>query len=212
MKSAIFFLCILLAGCTAGRQAEAPADQTEVISMAPLPPLTPASAARGLTLNVLFHVLNDGTVQDVRMLGSSGDSEWDSLAARSMKKWRFALSGHDSTGGDRWFREKVVVQVQEPIVMNLGELVSSSGQQADSVYTLLEKGVDFDTLAKEVRGITSAEYCRCPGAVEIARFPRHVRNELMKLGVNDVTHPLRLGGKYVIYKRFADHMSQSLSE
>ena len=212
MKRAIFVLCIFLAGCTAVRQTEAPTEQAEVISMVPLPPLTSVSSAQGLTLNVLFHVRNDGTVLDARMLGSSGDSEWDSLAARSMRQWRFALLGSDTTAGDRWFRERVVVQVQEPVVMNLGELVCPSPQEADSVYALLEKGVDFDTLAKQVRGITSTEYCRCPGAVEIARFPRHVRDKLMKLGMNDITHPLRLGANYVIYKRFPGHISSSVPE
>ncbi len=212
MNRAILLVCVLLAGCATSRQPEVSAEGPEVISIAPLPPLTSISTVRGLTMNVLFHVLRDGTVKDVRILGSSGDLEWDSLAAQSMKQWRFTPITLDSVTGDHWFRQKVVVHIQEPIVMNLGELVCASRAEAESLYVLLEKGADFDTLARQIRGIPSSEYCRCPGATEIARYPQHVRNELMKLGLNDLTPPLQLGNNYVIYKRFPNRISPSLLE
>jgi TonB family protein len=212
MNRAIVFLCFLLVGCAASRPPEVSAEGPEVISMAPLPPLTSISTVRGLTMNVLFHLLRDGTVQDVRILGSTGDRGWDSLAAQSMKQWRFTPIAHDSVTGDHWFRQKVIVQIQEPVVMDLGELVCHSQAEADSLYLLLERGADFDTLARRVQGISSAEYYRSPGAVEIARFPQHVRSELMKLGLNAFTPPLQLGHSYVIYKRFPDRISSILPE
>jgi TonB family protein len=163
MNRAILFLGILLVGCAASRQPEVSAEGPEVISMAPLPPLASISTVRGLTMNVLFRVQRDGTVKDVRILGSSGDLEWDSLAAQSMKQWRFTPITHDSLTGDHWFRQKVIVHIQEPMVMNLGELVCPSRVEADSLHMLLEEGADFDTLARQIRGIPSSEYCRCPG-------------------------------------------------
>lgn len=212
MKYAFVALFLLLTGCATTRQAGAPSEEIEVISIAPLPPLPAGSSIGGLTLDVLFHVANDGTVLDARLLKPSGDTDWDSLAIQAMKNWRFAVAGVDTPPASRWSRHKVIVQVQEPIVMTLGELVSASQREADSLYTLIKKGVDFDTLAKRSRGEESVSYCRCPGAVEIARYPRQIREALMKLRINDVTRPLRLGPNYVIYKRFSEREDAGASE
>jgi TonB family protein len=212
MKPAVIVFCLLLAGCTASRQYTAPPDNYEVVSMSMLPPLPPGSFYGGVTLDVLFHISNDGTVLDARMLKSSGDVGWDSSAIQSMKKWRFAVTGKDTAPGAQWIRHKVVVQIQEPMVMTLGELMSASLEEADSLYSLIQKGEDFDSLARRSQGETAVSYCRCPGAVEIARYPLHIREELKKLRVNGVTRPLRLGPKYVIFKRFVENVDLGVSE
>jgi TonB family protein len=159
--------------------------------MTPLPPITTKSYPTGMRLNVLIHVLQDGTVENVRMLGSSGDVEWDSLALQSMKQWRYGPLRHDGVPADLWFRQLVVVQLQEPIVMTIGELKSASLHEADSLYALLEKGTDLDLLFKQAIG-----------TFDIAKYPQNVREKVRSLSEGENTRPLHLGDKYVIYKRF----------
>ena len=40
------------------------------------------------------------------------------------------------------------------------------------------------------------------GEVDIARYPKRVRDALRKLGINQITHPLRIGAKFTIFKRY----------
>jgi TonB family protein len=135
--------------------------------------------------------LKDGTVENVRILGPSGDGGWDSLAVQAIKQWRYAIPRREGVPIDIWFRQLVVVQIQEPVEMTLGELASSSQREADSLYASLEKGAVLDTLFKR-RLVT----------VNIMRYPQHVRETLKRLREDDYTRPLRLGERYIIYKRF----------
>jgi TonB family protein len=202
MKFAIALSLILLVGCAGELQTVTPTDTAEVVSMTSLPPLTTPSYRSQLKLTALFRTRADGTVMEVRLLTSSGDLPWDAAARDSMRLWRFAPARQDWSTPDRWIRCAVTVRVEPRIVMALGELTTTSEREADSLYSLLLAGVDFDTLAKRIRGGLSG-----PGGgadVDIAKFPLHVRNELRRLDVNGVTRPLRLGDTYVIYKRF-DH-------
>jgi len=83
-------ITLLLAGCGTTQEATAPTEHLELVSMTPLPSVTSDAYATGMKLNVLMHVLADGTVENVRMLGTSGDAGWDTLALGSMKQWRYA--------------------------------------------------------------------------------------------------------------------------
>ena len=182
---------LLLTGCGGTQQLTTPVERLELISMTSLPPITSKAYPTGMRLNVLIHVLQDGTVENVRMLGSSGDGEWDSLALQSMKQWRYAPLRHNGVPADVWFRQLVVVQLQEPIVMTIGELRSASLHEADSLYALLEKGTDLDLLFKHAMG-----------TFDIAKYPQNVREKVRSLSEGENTSPLRLGDTYVIYKRF----------
>jgi len=190
--TAVLVLLFILAGCTVTREVEVPATQLELIDMTPLPPMQTPSFSGGTKLSVLLHVMKDGTVENVRILGPSGDGGWDSLAVQAIKQWRYAVPRREGVPIDIWFRQLVVVQIQEPIEMTIGELASSTMREADSLYASLEKGAVLDTLFK-----------RALVTVNIMRYPQHVRETLRHLREDDYTRPLRLGEKYVIYKRFS---------
>ena len=189
--AAVSITLLLLAGCGTTQEATAPTEHLELISMTPLPPVTSDAYATGMKLNVLMHVLSDGTVENVRMLGTSGDAGWDTLALRSMKRWRYAPYRRDGAPADVWFRQLVVVQIQEPIVMTIGEIARPSQREADSLYALLGRGTDLDPLFRQ-----------SIGTFDIVKYPQAVRAEVEKLEVGDFTAPLNLGDNYIIYKRF----------
>jgi len=152
-------------------------------------------------MEVLFHVRRDGSVEEVRLVESSGDPVWDRSAADSMKQWKFALATPDTSLEAQWVRTTLIVQVQEPIVMTLGELTAGTRQEADSLYALLLQGADFTTLAKAVRQESSNQCGWFLGAINISRYPPHIREALRSLTLNDVTAPLQIDSRYAIFKR-----------
>ena len=105
-----------------------------------------------------------------------------------------------------WVRQLVVVQVQtqEPVMMILGELVCSSLREADSLFALIQKGTEFDSLAGLALGTPSGGQGGISEAVDIMMYPRRIREELLDLNTNEVTRPVKVGRKYVIYKRYED--------
>jgi TonB family protein len=189
--AAMSITLMLFTGCAATHDVAAPTERVELVSMTSLPTVDLGSYKTGMRFNVLMHILADGSVESVKMLGSSGKSEWDSLAVLSMKQWRYAPFRRDGIPADLWFRQLVVVQIQEPILMTIGELASSSSHEADSLYLLLEKGTDLDSLFR-----------RAIGTFDIVKYPQNVRDKLRRLGAGEHTSPIRRGEVYVIYKRF----------
>jgi TonB family protein len=205
MKSLLICLSVIvltLIGCATSSQTPSPSEQPEIVNMTSLPPVAPNFPTNGLKLNILFHVKGDGSVTEAKMLGSSGDPAWDRAAVDSMKLWRFTPKPLDGSSTGQWIRNTIILQLQELTVLTLGELAVGNQQGADSLYSLLQNGSDFDALMKQIGQGSSASFGRYIGAVDIARYPKHVRDALRKLGVNDFTRPIRIGSKYTIYKRY----------
>jgi len=203
MKFFTTLLLVLLAGCIATQPVSTiPAvDQPDLLSMTPFPPFPHAFPSGGLKLGASLHVLENGTVSEARLVGSSGSREWDSMAVESIKQWRFNPARQNGVPVESWYRQAILVQPYEPMVRYLGELVSASQQEADSLFGLIENGTEFEVLARQSQ-LSARDHGGYLGAVDLAVFPNHVRSELKKLNENEVSHPLRLGDKYVIYKRF----------
>jgi TonB family protein len=152
-------------------------------------------------MEVLFLVHGDGSVEEVRLVESSGDPAWDHSAADSMKQWKFAFATPDSTLEAQWVRTTLIVQVQEPIVMTLGELTAGTRREADSLYALLLQGADFTTLAKTVRQDAPNQCGWFLGATNISKYPPHIREALRSLALNGLTPPLQIDSRYAIFKR-----------
>lgn len=200
--AAALLTLLLLTGCATSNRGIAPEPKTELILLTPLPPLTSRAMAYGVKLNVLFHVLPDGTTVEASLLNSSGDPDWDSLAVDSLKLWRFTPLTAEKEAPDRWVRYGVVVQVQEPIEMRLAEMVVPDRQRADSLFELLNKGSDFEALGVEALTGGKAGSWKPPELVNLARYPGHVREKLCILRTDHFTEPIRIGLNYVIFKRF----------
>jgi TonB family protein len=195
----LLFLLLLFVGCSTTKEVEIPTAQFELIDMTPLPPLQSSSFLGGAKLGVLLHVLKDGTVENVKILGPSGDGGWDSLAVQAIKQWRYAPPRREGVPVDVWFRQLIVVQVQEPMEMTLGQLVSTSLPEADTLFASLEKGTVLDPVFKRSLVTTN-----------IMRYPLHVRERLKHLREGEYTRPLRLGEKFIIFKRFSKDVAKDL--
>lgn len=211
MKRLSLCILVLFSGCASTQLPDISTDQPELISTAPLPAITSAAPVLGLKLSVLLHVAENGTVTEVKLLSSGGTPEWDSLAVHSIMKWRFTEPRRDGVPVSLWIRKIVIVQIQERMVRNIGELVAATRREADSLYSLIENGAAFESLAGQVREGPSGKPGGYLGSVDLAVFPQHVREALQKLREDEVTHPLRIGDKYVIYKRLKKGAAPPLS-
>ncbi len=194
---------LILAGCAAPRGTITPEPQSELIRLTPLPPVMSYAMAFGVKLTVLFNVLPDGTTREVSLLQSSGDPEWDSLAVDSLRQWCFTPVTGEREPAERWIRYGIVVQVQEPIVMRLAEMVLPDRRKADSLSTLLKGGANFDSLGVQTLKRGSGGSWKPPESVNIARYPGHVRETLSTLRADEITEPIRIGLNYVIFKRYS---------
>ncbi len=201
MKYLVVFFLVLLIGCGTTQPLDTPRDQPEVISMAPLPSYPSTVPLTGLRFTVMLHVMENGTVGEASMIGTSGAVDWDSMAIQSIKLWKFQPAKQNGRPVASWLRQAVVVQIQEPIVLYLGELVLPRQESADSLYALLTNGMSFEALAMQSVA-ASHDHGGYLGAVNIAIFPKPVRERLKDLRIGEVTPPIRLGSDYVIYKRF----------
>ena len=195
-------LMLLAGGCAAPQQAIAPDPKLELISMTELPPLSSPAIGFGVKLVALFQVRPDGTTKDVTLVRPSGVPEWDRPAIDSMKQWRFTPLATGEQQVDRWLRHAVIVQVQDPVVMRLAEMVVPTQHMADSLFALLEGGADFDALGRRASKESEGGFLKQAEAVNIARYPSHVRNTLSLLRPDQVSRPIRIGLNYVIFKRY----------
>jgi protein TonB len=199
MRTAVF-LTILLSGCSAMQQAENPVMPPELVTSAALPLIPSVVPGGGMRFNVEILVRKDGTVGDVKLLQSSGDPDWDSLALRSIRKWLFDPARRDGTPVELWVRQPLLVQLRDPIIRTLAALESATQQEADSLYSLVEHGADFDSLQRQAE-LVQGERSRSPGSVDISMFAPRLRDKLLKLRDGEVSPPLRIGSRFIMYKR-----------
>jgi TonB family protein len=192
---------LLLAGCAVSRQAEVSSPTLELVSMTPLPPVKSIPLLGGVKMNLLLHVRQDGTVEYAKLLETTGDQEWDSLAIQSVRQWRFAPPQREGAPSDVWVRQLVVVQIQKPIMMTIAELEVPTLQEADSVHALLEKGTPPESIFKQP-----------PKTVDITIYPARVRDALKNLRENEFTRPVHVGTAYRIYKRYPRSRQDDPSE
>ena len=195
-------MVVLLIGCGTIPLTEGPSEVPELVRLTPLPPMSSALPSAGLRLAVMLHILKDGTVGEVRMTASSGVPEWDSLALQSIRQWQFSPARRDGVPVDLWIRQPIVVKPQEQTLVTLAEIVVATKRDADSLYVLLQSGADPDTLAMRSSIAESRQYGGHLGAVDISVYPQHVRNQLQKLSIGEITPPLKLGDRYIIYRRY----------
>jgi len=209
MQRILLLSLILFVGCATVPQTEQAVVAPELISLAPLPPYRGTTFRQNLRLEILMYVTKTGTVEDAQLQGTSGDPQWDSLALKAVRDWRFTAPKRNGIPTDLWIHQVVTVQFQEPVLMVLAEIVCGSQHQGDSLYAMLEQGADFATLARQAGGSLSSANGGSLGTVDISLYPPQVREALRKLSVGDLTHPIRIGDKFTIFKRLPKQVSQT---
>lgn len=202
-----FLVSLLLAGllgCSAPYEIDRGIEPPVLLSYAPLPPYPTPSLYRPLKLKVMICVTKDGTVGHARLLTSSGNAHWDSLAEQSIKQWQYAPPRRNGEPADVWVQQRVTVQFDGPTFMSLAELAVTSPSLADSLYSLLQRGEVFEDLARRYSESPSRDDGGGLGSVNIQMYPSRIWESLRRLNVGGITRPLHSGSKLVIFKRLKD--------
>ncbi|HTR82294.1 MAG TPA: TonB family protein [Bacteroidota bacterium] len=146
-------------------------------------------------------VNEDGSVARADILDPSGDAVWDSLALSQIAKWKFAPALDDGKPIPMWITMRANVKFEQPILMDLAEIVCRNASIADSVYSLLNAGASFESLVSTFSISHSKDRGGNLGEIDLCRYSDDIRKTLKKLGTNEFSEPIALGDTYVIFRR-----------
>jgi len=186
----------VLIGCTAHQETATQVETTE------LPVFEGEEEKDRLELSVLFLLSEDGSVEDLKLISSSGDVQWDSAAVDSLKNWRFPPH---SDPEKKWVRRTVRVEILPSETLNIGELVFRNKNDADLIYSRLRAGASFERTVRETQqGNTIAIEGRFRAEVETAEYPIEISKLLIQLDEGRYSRPVQINNKFVIFKRYSD--------
>ena len=202
MKRLILFLGLLfLTGCSIFQPTADNNVAPQLLIEYPLPIVTRAIARPNLQIEMDLLILEDGSVGKVNLISGSGDKVWDSLAVQTVLKWKYSSAHVDHHNVKIWLHQVALVEYRDPQYVFLAEILCPTLEEADSVYTDLENGKDFDELADLHAALPDHEKNGDIGKVDIRLYPEHIRTQLAYLGKDKYTKPLKYGDKYIIFKR-----------
>jgi len=206
MKTLVFFIIIPLIalGCASTQPVDTADRLPHLVEQEPFPPLPDGLAQNRLSFDLRLQVAEDGSVAKGEILNPSGDPAWDSLALTKIKSWVFSPALHNGKPLTMWINIAARVKYEEPVLMRLAEIVCPSSEIADSVRGLLSAGKDFALLASSFSVSQSKDQGGNLGQIDICRYRDEVRKVLGDLSENEVSQPVEVGQKYVIFKRLAD--------
>lgn len=194
-------LFFIISGCAIFQPEESNLVQPKLIEQADLPPLGQSFYTDNLEFYCEMVISCCGKVERAKLLTSSGDSEWDSLAQLSLLNWTYSPAVYQDHPVRLTIRRKVKVIFEEPKFLPLAEIQLQNNDQADSVYNALLNGIDFAILAHNCSISDSKILNGNLGIVNIKHFSKDIRAALNNLDEGEFTAPLLYGDHYVIYKR-----------
>ncbi len=207
MRASRNFLLLLFAGlllfsamhCATQRDPYTLIERTEL-------PVYPGEADSGdINLEVLFYINADGTVDNVRILNTSGDERWDSLAVDRMRQWRFEAPAEDSNG--IIMKRNVKVELLPSEIINLGVLVARSENDAELLYNRLRAGISFNRLMRQnSEGSSLIREGYYLEEVDTADFPVVISKILLDLDTGEYSRPVEWEGEFVIFRRYGNRL------
>jgi hypothetical protein len=194
------FVLVLLFGCISFNP---PIDHSipQILIQQPLPPLPDTFNEPSIHLKLALFIIEDGSVNMAFMRKGSGNPDWDSTALKIIYHWKFipAIQNHQPVKS--WYYLHTHVRFASPIYMVLAEVRCMTNEQADSIYRELRLGKSLADLQTSCRIDTLQQGTNPSSGVNIYQYPTRIRDELMKLSVDECSPPLEYGDRYVIFQR-----------
>lgn len=202
MKKIIFIgLFFIISGCSIFQPEQSDLILPKLVEQSDLPPLNKSLVNKNLEFYCEMIISCRGKVERAKLLTSSGDAEWDSLAQLSLLKWKYIPAIFNGLPIKLAIKRKVIVVSEDPIIYSLAEIQLQNSMQADSVYNALLSGSDFALLALNCSISDSKIRKGNLGNVNIKHFSNEIRTALNNLDEGEFTEPLTYADHYVIYKR-----------
>lgn len=202
MRALVICLVVWI-GCASVPRVEMPEILPQLIEQDPLPPPTSLMRDSELKLELSMLITEEGSVARVNLLTPTGDEAWNEEAQKRIKRWRFSPAQMKGKPVSIWIRQSVRVRSQAPLVMRLTQIVCSNRSLADSLYALMHAGAGIETIAFRSEKEGSVQ----TGMVDVRRYPWEVQAKLEQLKVNKFSSPVRLGERYIIFKRLENGAS-----
>lgn len=203
MKALIFLFSLgIFAGCCTTRPYSDAITPPQLLEINQLPSVPETIYSPNFVINAEMLVGENGSVSNVKLLNSSGDKEWDSLAVASIERWKFSPARLHDKPIKLLIRRKIKVKFANPVYMNLSEILCRTFDYADSAYQALKNGDDFGKVAERY-SIESSNKMKggSLGKVDIYRYPEEIQSQLLGLSENEFTEPISYGENYIIFKR-----------
>lgn len=200
-KILIPFCLILLTSCSIFKTGNDIVSEPKLLKQSSLPEVPRSLYNQDFEFYCELLIDEEGNVQRAKMLSSSGDKAWDSLATISLLDWKFTPALLNGTPIKKIIHNKINVVFVEPILISLSEILCSSIEEADSLYLALLNGSNFSKLAKKYSISTSKDIGGYLGKVDIQFYTKEIRQILNDLKVNEFTKPISYGSNYIIFKR-----------
>ncbi len=199
----IFFICLffITSGCTVFQPEEANLIQPKLLMQSELPPLRQSTFSNYFEFYCEMQINIHGDVERAKLLTSSGDAEWDSLAELSLLKWKYSPAIYDGHPIKLLISRKIRVVFAEPIIFSIAEIQLDNREVADSVYQALLNGADFTLLVQNYSTSDSKTNNGFIGNVNVKHFSEDISFEISKLKEGEFTKPLNFGDHYIIFKR-----------
>ncbi|MDY0082249.1 MAG: peptidylprolyl isomerase [Ignavibacteriaceae bacterium] len=199
----IIFICLFLviSGCKVFQPEESNYVPPALIKQASLPPLQILNFLDSYEFDCLMRVNCCGDVVDAKILTTSGNVEWDSLARLSLLDWKYSPAIYEGRPVELTIKRKVRVIVEEPQFYSLAEIEVQNYSKADSVYKALLAGADFTRLCINCSCSKSKERNGILGKVNINHFSEDIKAQIAVLTEGEFTKPIACGEHYIIYKR-----------
>ncbi|MHB8854686.1 MAG: peptidylprolyl isomerase [Ignavibacteriaceae bacterium] len=205
MKNIVFILSIfILAGCASMNQFEGEISSPELLKQYPLPSIPLSIYTPNFALNLKLLILDNGTVKQATILNKTGNEEWDSLAQESILKWVYLPARIKDRPVSMWVNQKVCVEFDDPVYINLAEILCDTLETAQRVYEALIQNENFGEQAIKYSVDPSHSNNGLLGNVDIRLFPNYIQTEILKLGNNEFTKPIKYGDQYIIFKKISD--------
>ena len=203
MKAILFcsFCALIALGCASTQPVDMPDRLPHLVEQEPFPPLPGGIGEGRLVFDLKLQIAENGTVMKGEILNPSGDSAWDAAALTKIKNWVFTPAMQNGKPLSMWINIAAKIKYEEPMYMTLAEIVCATPEVADSVYTLISGGKDFGVMASTFSVSASKDKGGKLGEIDICRYRDDVRKTLSSLSEDEVTRPLTVGEKYVIFKR-----------
>ncbi len=201
MKLSVIIVCLLiLSGCSSVQQISN--NHAPVLLVQHPFPAIPASICRPDYLLVAdLLILADGSVSEVKLMNTSGNKEWDAIAASTIKTWQYSPLKIDDKPTSCWVHQKMRVRIEEPMIFSLAAVLCPTSEQADSVYRHLISGRSFKDIAKDFSVLPAQGDQYELGDVDIYQYPDFIRLHLVNLNEGEFTKPLKYDDSYIIFKR-----------
>ncbi len=196
-----FVSAALIFGCAEFGQLGANVTPPALLEKTALPPPPATIKSQDFNLKLELVISKEGKVLYAHLRNSSGDPDWDSLAVQNVFEWKYAPAMSDGKPIQMKIAQTAHVILSPPMMMNLSEILCTTLAGADSVYSELQAGMSFDSLARKYSIAGSAVNGGKLGEIDIHRYGDEIQSALQRLRPGDFTHPLEMGPNYVIYKR-----------